>query len=79
MVGADHEYEPPRFRIQGALSGSCVAALEDAWRSVCAGPEGSPVILDLTEVDSFDESGVALLSRMRESGARLIARPRPPG
>jgi ABC-type transporter Mla MlaB component len=74
-IDADPNDEPLRFKIQGALTGSCVLALEDAWRGACTGPGGHTLLLDLTEVDSVDESGVALLFQMCQSGTRLVASP----
>jgi hypothetical protein len=62
-----------QFVLKGRLAGDWVLNLEHAWdtaRSVLGAKE---LVVDLSEVSDADEPGVALLSRMRQSGARLTA------
>lgn len=62
-----------QFVLKGKLIGEWVPHLEHAWdtaRSILAGKE---LVVDLSGMTGADSMGVALLSRMRESGARLTA------
>lgn len=62
-----------QFVLKGKLIGEWVSNLEHAWdtaRSVLAGKE---LVVDLSGMTGADSRGMALLSRMRESGARLTA------
>ncbi|MDR3699038.1 MAG: STAS domain-containing protein [Candidatus Sulfopaludibacter sp.] len=62
-----------QFVLKGKLMGEWVPHLEHAWdtaRSVLAGKE---LVVDLSGMTGADSGGVELLSRMRESGARLTA------
>ncbi len=62
-----------QFVLKGRLMGEWVPHLEHAWdtaRSVLAGKD---LVVDLSAMTGADSKGLALLSRMRESGARLTA------
>ncbi len=62
-----------QFVLKGKLMGEWVPHLEHAWdtaRSVLAGKE---LVVDLSSMTGADPGGMALLSRMQESGARLTA------
>jgi ABC-type transporter Mla MlaB component len=62
-----------RFVLRGELAGVQVRELEHAWtaeRSVLAAKE---LVVDISGITNADSSGIDLLSRMRESGARLTA------
>jgi anti-anti-sigma regulatory factor len=74
-INVHHEGNVFRSKIQGALAGSCVVALESAWRTASGTDGGNPVIVDLREVASIDAAGRDLLLRMRQAGAKLIASP----
>ena len=62
-----------QFVLRGKLAGDWVQNLEHAWdtaRSVLGAKE---LVVDLSGISEADEPGVALLSRMRQSGAVLTA------
>ena len=62
-----------QFVLRGELTGDPVRSVEHAWdtaRSVLGRRE---LVVDLSGVTDADASGVALLTRMQESGARLTA------
>ena len=62
-----------QFVLKGKLAGDWVLNLEHAWdtaRSVLGSKE---LVVDLSGISDADEPGVELLSRMRQSGARLTA------
>lgn len=62
-----------QFVLRGELTGDAVPELECAWttaRSIIAGKE---LVVDISGMTNADHSGIDLLTRMRESGARLTA------
>ena len=61
------------FALEGRLAGPWVAELERCWKTtpVVQGKQGLRV--DLTGVTYIDSEGKALLGRMHEKGAELIA------
>ncbi len=61
------------FVLSGELSGTAAQQLEWAWQTARSITVQKPLIVDISGVTSADESGRALLSRMRELGARLTA------
>jgi len=62
-----------RFVLNGELSGRRVQELEQAWITVQSILNGKELVFDISALTGADELGANLLSRMRESGARLIA------
>jgi len=62
-----------RFVLRGDLAGAVVQELEHAWTTAKSILDGKELAVDVSGITNADESGVALLSRMRESGARLTA------
>lgn len=62
-----------QFVLRGELIGDRVRELEHAWITAKSILEGKELIVDVSGITSADPSGVDLLSRMRESGARLTA------
>jgi ABC-type transporter Mla MlaB component len=61
------------FVLSGELSGMAAQQLEWAWQTARSITAEKPLIVDISGVTGADDSGRALLSRMRESGARLTA------
>jgi hypothetical protein len=59
--------------LRGELSGSQVLDLEHAWTTAKSILNGRELIVDVSGMTHADRPGVDLLSRMRESGARLTA------
>jgi ABC-type transporter Mla MlaB component len=64
-----------RFVLRGDLSGMSVREFEQAWQTAASIATGKQIVVDLSDVTNADAAGLELLSRMRESGARLIAAP----
>src|ERR1039458_5638513 len=62
-----------RFVLRGQLIGGRVEDLEHAWSTAKSILDGKELVVDISGITNADPSGVELLSRMRESGARLTA------
>ena len=62
-----------RFVLRGELSGRQVPELECAWTTAQSILNGRDLAVDVSGVTNADKSGVDLLLRMRDSGARLGA------
>lgn len=62
-----------RFVLHGNLAGAEVQELEHAWITATSILKGKELSVDVSGITDADELGVGLLSRMRESGARLTA------
>ncbi|HZT29827.1 MAG TPA: hypothetical protein VFA33_08090 [Bryobacteraceae bacterium] len=60
-----------QFQLKGRLEGRWVEELEHAWRTAQSVMEGKELVVDITEMTAADGAGMALLERMRASGARL--------
>jgi hypothetical protein len=67
-----------RFVVRGELCGRAVQNLEQAWHTAMSTAAQKELVVDVSGITNADESGVELLSRMRESGARLTAALPPP-
>jgi hypothetical protein len=61
------------LRLEGRVIGPWVAALQDSCEEVLAG--GRLLSLHLAGVEFMDPGGVALLSRLRLRGVRLLEGP----
>ena len=66
-----------RFVLRGDLTAGRVPELEHAWTTAKSILNGRDLVVDVSGITGADEFGVDLLSRMRDSGARLTA-PLPP-
>jgi anti-anti-sigma regulatory factor len=66
-----------RFVLDGKLDGAYVSELESAWSTASSVLRGRELVFDLSSLESADEAGWQFLSRMRESGARIVP-PAPP-
>ncbi|HUO32657.1 MAG TPA: hypothetical protein VMU80_25815 [Bryobacteraceae bacterium] len=66
-----------RFVLRGELCGYCVEELQHAWTTAQSILGTKELVVDICGLAAADAAGVELLSRMRKSGARLIA-PLPP-
>jgi anti-anti-sigma regulatory factor len=62
-----------RFVLRGELAGQRVQELEQAWNTAKSILNGKELVIDVSGITDADQSGVGLLVRMRESGARLTA------
>lgn len=64
-----------RFVLRGELTGEAVKQLQNAWTTAKSILAGKILHIDLSGLTHADLPGVNLLSRMRESGARLAGTP----
>jgi len=62
-----------QFVLKGKLSGDPVQSLKHAWDTALSVIGNKELIIDVSGVTDADSSGVALLARMQQSGARLTA------
>jgi ABC-type transporter Mla MlaB component len=62
-----------RFVLRGELTGDEVLELEHAWTTAMSILETKELVVDVSGITNADAAGVELLSRMRETGARLSA------
>ena len=62
-----------QFVLNGELSGHEVRNLEHAWNTAKSVLHGKELVVDISGITHASTPGVELLSRMRESGARLTA------
>jgi len=62
-----------RFVVAGSLEGAAVRELDQAWATADSVIHGKQLVFDLSALSGADPAGVALLRRMRESGARIVA------
>ena len=63
-----------RFRLEGKLIGSWVQELERCWISIRNYDSAYRLFVDLSSVSFVDDKGKALLTRMVEHGAKLVAK-----
>ena len=61
------------FVLQGKLIGPWVKELEKYWDWAQGTRASKPMLVDLADVSFIDADGRALLTRMREKGARLLS------
>ena len=61
------------FVLRGELTGHAVENLEHAWVTATSILHGKDVLIDVSALTDADSEGVALLCRIRGSGARLRA------
>ena len=62
-----------QFALQGELTGDGVRELEHAWTTARSILGTNALVVDISGIINADAAGVELLSRMRETGARLNA------
>ena len=62
-----------QFVLRGELAGERAVELEHAWTTAKSILNGKELVVDVSGIKHADESGVDLLFRMRDSGARLTA------
>jgi len=62
-----------RITLEGRLAGPWIGELERCWRESEQSAAGRQLIVDLTGVTFVEQQGKALLSRMCQSGAELLA------
>ena len=63
-----------RLVVEGTLTGACVSELEKSWQTTTSDQSSPQIVVDLSSVSFVDASGKRLLTRMRESGVRLVAK-----
>lgn len=62
-----------QFVLRGELIGDRMQDVEHAWNTAKSILRGKELVVDISGITNADPPGVDLLSRMRESGARLTA------
>jgi hypothetical protein len=62
-----------RFVLRGELAGLPVQYLEHSWDTAASTLGARELVVDVSGLAAADAQGLELLSRMRESGARLTA------
>ncbi|HKU27048.1 MAG TPA: hypothetical protein VJQ54_16350 [Candidatus Sulfotelmatobacter sp.] len=67
----EHDGELVTLRIEGRLSGPCLAELETCWRQAMNGNGIGRVVVDLKEVTFVSAEGKQLLERLCRAGAQL--------
>jgi hypothetical protein len=69
-----HEHVPvTSFVLEGKLIGPWVQELERCWEDALAINASRTMFVDLADVSFIDADGRALLTRMRQKGARLLS------
>jgi anti-anti-sigma regulatory factor len=61
------------YKLEGELRGPWVKELEQCWLAKPQAPSAHRILVDLTSVGFIDSAGKALLHKMYEQGAELIA------
>jgi anti-anti-sigma regulatory factor len=59
------------LRIEGRLSGPCLAELENCWRQMLVGSGNQRVVVDLKEVTFVSAQAKQLLQKLCRAGAHL--------
>jgi anti-anti-sigma regulatory factor len=62
------------FKLEGVLWGAWVGELDECWREATRTLNGRPMLVDLTDVYSVDDTGRQFLALMYSEGARFVAR-----
>lgn|SRR5512146_2794089 len=66
-----HHKDLVTLRVEGRLSGPCLAELEQCWNQICAANGKHRVVVDLKEVTFVSSQGKQLLERLCRAGAQL--------
>jgi anti-anti-sigma regulatory factor len=78
MILYQHDYAAMfRFVLIGDLTGESVDELRCAWQTAGSVLKGRDLVLDLSGLADVDADGLELLSRMKDSGARIESRQAP--
>lgn len=67
----EHHGELLTLRIEGRLSGPCLAELENCWRQMIAANGSHQVVVDLKEVTFVSVQAKQLLQKLCRAGAQL--------
>jgi hypothetical protein len=62
-----------RFVLRGVLTGDRVQELDHAWTTAKSILGGKELVVDISGITDADAAAIDILSRMRQSGARLTA------
>ena len=62
-----------RITVEGRLVGPWIGELERCWRESQQSAAGRRLIVDLTSVTFVEQEGKALLTRIYQAGAELLA------
>ena len=72
-ITTDRSDDSTRITLEGRLVGPWIGELERCWRESETSAAGRRLIVDLTGVTFVEQEGKALLTRMHQAGADLIA------
>ncbi len=67
----EHHDSLVTLRIEGRLSGPCLAELENCWRQMTANNGKGRLVVDLHEVTFVSSQGKQLLEKLCRAGAQL--------
>ena len=67
------EKESTTFRLEGRLAGPWVQELKRCWATTVGKKTRQPHSVDLSAVTYIDQEGKALLKKIYEQGAKLVA------
>jgi anti-anti-sigma regulatory factor len=67
----EHHGELVTLRIEGRLSGPCLAELENCWRQMADKNGSRHMIIELREVTFVSSEGKQLLEKLCRAGAQL--------
>ncbi|HTL61630.1 MAG TPA: hypothetical protein VL261_08295 [Nitrospira sp.] len=62
-----------KITLEGRLAGPWISELERCWREAEQSAAGRRVVVDLIGVTFVEQDGKALLTRMHQAGAELLA------
>jgi ABC-type transporter Mla MlaB component len=62
-----------RFVLVGELVGESVDELRCAWQTAGSVLKGRELVVDLSGLTNVDAEGLELISRMKDSGARMLS------
>ena len=72
-ITANRSDDSTRITVEGRLVGPWIAELERCWSESEQAASGRRLIVDLTGVTFVEQEGKALLARMYQAGAELVA------
>jgi len=64
-----------RMVLRGSLKGLWVKEVEHAWTTAASILKGKDLVIDISGLTGIDNSGLQLLSRIRDAGGRLTGEP----
>jgi anti-anti-sigma regulatory factor len=72
-ITTDRAVDRVVLKLEGCLWGAWVGELDECWREVMKTLKGRPLLIDLTDLCSVDETGRRLLTLIYRDGAAFVA------